>query len=1256
MKQKLFKLGLISIFVGILSISVIVWAYEYFDYTVVKTPSDAQFDFPGNYTPPELTIDGVANEQEWIDAPVIAEYRDVTVKMYRGDEALFFFFDVLDDNLLTQGNANDDSVTRSDSIELYLDTLNNGGRTPQSDDYQFNFGIHNKTRIMQGSGSNWGNWNGLIDYEVKLNGTLNDGLDGNDIGYSVEVMVPYSQINIQKDSTIGISFGRVDKFGLGDTAQVDWDWYGWSWGGYLREPQIIDNYVSITADGTMYDRNDLPAPDTTMIGTVTNDITGLPIEGVKVTLQDDPSMTTITDIDGYYIFTDVDPENTYVFDLEHDDYFPSTVTYTRDELRASDGGSVVKNLTLIEKASAEMTHVTGQVKNIVEGFVEGATVSVSGTTISTTTASDGSFTIENIPASNGVKLEISKQGFATETIELAYEDVNMNDTTPLGVQNLSLAYNNQMSVGGARGINSFVIHVTRSLEGIRFLLTTDSRFEGPEGAILYLQGGVTGVDKGVGLRFGGDGVITFDKPANSIWHRNPTDSIHYEVVQNQDPETGASLFIEIPYAYMAMEDNKLMPFGLSAGSHAYEGGNLGWDGMGSPWGFVDPENFNLFARYNHRNVVYNAPNNNVKVTISGTVLPGTVVQIGSISTTASIFGTYTIAIDKPTEDVVLKARLNGFEWQDITIDHTLFDSALEKTLNIEMEERLNVLTGTVVDTNGLPVEGATITISNEDEILVTTTTDEDGVWLLDQIPTNKALRVDAEKQDMVSSFTTVSLSDLNGALSTVEVSDIMLSYGTLDIVGHVSNYLGDLEGVSIEVVGAKTTTSDSSGNFVLEAIGLGNLTINVTKDNYVSRTLTFTIDELVADMTLDLETIDLGFRYADLGGFATATTHAGFNGKVTRGIEGFEFVFTSARVFDADDILELYISTKEPTDTKDAGTYLFALKGDGSIAITDFDQEEITLNETKPASMTLDIERDGDVATLRFILPYAFFGQKGEGFEITQDEVIGIALAQYDAVTDSTLGWSYVKSGQSIVDDYNVNPNNPKDYVRLSYDNILYNAITNKTFNFDNYAMQFGIGSNGAVGIQNQSDRFFANVSRDEEGIIFNFVGLSNQYDENELILIYLDLDDVADGGWNNDYLYKVLGNGVLYGNEGAWWNALANSEFLVDEAGYTLEIDRSNGFAEVNLKIYYTELGIDATDTIGFAFRQARQLEPSHPDHQLYDPWHDSYYQAPVDAPYSRWFNHVVADFTGIDAANEAGFVRIGADGSLYRANSNVA
>src|SRR5690606_32932005 len=118
-------------------------------------------------------------------------------------------------------------------------------------------------------------------------------------------------------------------------------------------------------------------------------------------------------------------------------------------------------------------------------------------------------------------------------------------------------------------------------------------------------------------------------------------------------------------------------------------------------------------------------------------------------------------------------------------------------------------------------------------------------------------------------------------------------------------------------------------------------------------------------------------------------------------------------------------------------------------------QEASELNQTVPENMTYVLTRDGDVATIRFILPYAFFGEKGEAFEVDSDEVIGIALAQYSAQADAIGTWSFNRSGQSAVNNYTVNRDNPKDYVRLSYDNIVYNAQSNATFDFNSYSVQF---------------------------------------------------------------------------------------------------------------------------------------------------------------------------------------------------------
>lgn len=131
----------------------------YNDYSPDKQPGDGAFDHDGNYSVPELTIDGKGDDAQWkaITSPLTRFGREdaVSVKVYRGESAIFFLFEVRDTVLLTYGEANDDTVTKSDSIEVYLDTMADGGTKPQSDDYQINLGIHGKTRIMQGSGSEW---------------------------------------------------------------------------------------------------------------------------------------------------------------------------------------------------------------------------------------------------------------------------------------------------------------------------------------------------------------------------------------------------------------------------------------------------------------------------------------------------------------------------------------------------------------------------------------------------------------------------------------------------------------------------------------------------------------------------------------------------------------------------------------------------------------------------------------------------------------------------------------------------------------------------------------------------------------------------------------------------------------------------------------------------------------------------------------------------------------------------------------------
>ena len=311
---------------------------EYEDYNPNKKPGNGQFDYEGNYAAPELKIDGIADDAQWADAKTIATFGHggaATVKMYRGEQALFFFVEVADAILATEGETNDDAVTRSDSIEIYIDTLADGGTKPQNDDYQINLGIHGKTRIMQGSGSGWGGWNGLIDYEVQLNGVLNDGYEAVDTGYTVEVMIPYSQIGIEKDDTIAISFGQVDKVASGASATIDWDWYGWTYNGKIVEPQTPDNYLILDKDNNVMARDEESKPDADMAGYVVDYVTGEPIVGATVAITSPEGLgidSVVTDEQGYYVFEKVNPDKTYVLSVDKEDYFSNTVEYSRTEL------------------------------------------------------------------------------------------------------------------------------------------------------------------------------------------------------------------------------------------------------------------------------------------------------------------------------------------------------------------------------------------------------------------------------------------------------------------------------------------------------------------------------------------------------------------------------------------------------------------------------------------------------------------------------------------------------------------------------------------------------------------------------------------------------------------------------------------------------------------------------------------------------------------------------------------------------------
>lgn len=258
----------------------------YKDYVVSKQATGDQFDFPGNYTAPELTIDGVKDDEyqflvnggsylSSIESSEESSYYSLltekynflvenhaskegyipqkgpsamNVYAYRGDVAIYFFFEVLDTNLLTFANGPGDAVTQEDSIEFYIDPLLNGGNNPQTDDLQINIGLSGYTRKLQGTGMQWGTYAALMDFEFVVDGTLNNPTDV-DNGYCVEIMIPYAQINanVGKNSPLGIAFGHVDKYDVDSSSSFTWTGIQ-----HYDNVQTPSKYYVYDTDGTFY--------------------------------------------------------------------------------------------------------------------------------------------------------------------------------------------------------------------------------------------------------------------------------------------------------------------------------------------------------------------------------------------------------------------------------------------------------------------------------------------------------------------------------------------------------------------------------------------------------------------------------------------------------------------------------------------------------------------------------------------------------------------------------------------------------------------------------------------------------------------------------------------------------------------------------------------------------------------------------------------------------------------------------------------
>lgn len=837
---------------------------EYVDYDPTKQPGDDQFDHDGNYLPPELVIDGKDDDEQWQNAPVLLTYGGadgaaVSVKAWRGERAMFFYFDVKDSILLTQGLTNGDEVCRGDSVEIYIDTKADGGRYPQSDDFQFNFGIHGKARIMQGAGSQWGLWNGLIDYEVSINegSTLNNGAAANDTGYSMEVMVQYKEIMIEKDDTVGIAFGHVDKVQVEDGRDGQYYWYGWNYKGADVNPQRPETYIFFDKDGNLMSRDELPMPAVDVAGNV-KDQDGSAVAGATATLKADgeegAGTTATTDANGYFVFAKTDPEKSYAITVTKDNYIAATGSYTRAELRAANGEPVVKDFTLTSTAGLTFTTLTGTVKNIVYGAVEGATITVKNTTIKTTTDADGAFSLANVPASIGdVTVVISKTGY--DDTELTVSSLTADDTTALGDLNLNLAVTRGLVVAAAtdKGTNKghFVnaeVTVARTLNGIEFTFDGERKLHAEGQIEVYINKGKTSTKDKENLPDGplwqfnlyANGRITASRASTS------TAGLVYTVHSNTESYQATLL---VPYSYLGMQSDPLERFGFAIGE--WIEAIKAWDPMTLNGGAaIQPNHTTDYLRVDKYNKIYSADHNKKPTTFSGDVgIEGVTVTANGKSTLSGADGAWSMNVPVTSEAITVTYEKAGYVTQTATIAEGYFNADNVTTWTgetISLEEYLVSISGTVTDKkSGTGIEGVTVTIEGTQW---TATTDANGAYTIANVTTFEEITVIFSKgEDYLEVKQTYTVEELAAVDSLTLDKELIALNGAqqITISGSVKSLNGALEGATVTVEGMGfTTQTDASGNWSIANVYGIDTNIIISKDGYVSETLELKAGEI----------------------------------------------------------------------------------------------------------------------------------------------------------------------------------------------------------------------------------------------------------------------------------------------------------------------------------------------------------------------------------------------------------------------------
>ena len=637
------------------------------DYINNKEEGTNQFDYPGNYIAPELVVDGLDKDKEWEKATEelsFGETKNAKMKIYRGEEALFCFFSVEDQDIQTVGTNNGDDVTKGDSVEVYFDFKNDATDKPATDDIQINIGAHGKTRIFVGSNGQWGSWNGLLDYSVELNGTLNNDKDV-DIGYTVELMIPYSQVGIDKNSKFGVTCGHVQR-GKDSTN----DTLPYTWGGIVFENNFVDpqspKAYLVCYGETFYSRAKEPIGNVSVNGKIV-DINNEPIENAKVKIAD---KEVVTDNLGKYTISSIDSLSVEKVEISKDGYLTYSYNIPYSSLNVASKEVKLDACLLKNNETKEIT-LTGKVTNPVDGLI--SSVEVKSDNVTSTSNQNGEFSIKVVP-NYDLSLILNKAGYKESITKIDILSLVGKENYDLGSINL-FSPSSYTEFAGTKGIDLVKTEIYRGFEGINFVFMTEHEVSDGSKIELFIdtKHSFSGRDySDYRLDISADGSVFIENYGNGTNNISSTSGIK---INPYLKETTYYIEVLVPYSFLDITSDEVI--GVSFGM--FDSKISDWDGWAfAQTGFEDyvaPEFSDKYCRIGVDNILYRANSNEVEVnSISIKVVDSSNNPISTATVNGkNVFedGSYRLAY-LGTQDVTINVEANGYSKEQLIVKSTDF--------------------------------------------------------------------------------------------------------------------------------------------------------------------------------------------------------------------------------------------------------------------------------------------------------------------------------------------------------------------------------------------------------------------------------------------------------------------------------------------------------------------------------------------------------------------------------------------------------